>query len=998
MAELPVGTVTFFFTDIEASTRLLQHVGDVTGAQVFADHRRLLRDAFQAGGGYEYQDQGESFLIVFQNAKDAVRSAAAAQQAIATHPWPEGTMLRVRMGLHTGEPVVAADGYVGLDVHRAARICAAGYGGQILISKTTWALIRDDLPDSVVLKDLGEHRLKDLARPERIYQVIIPGLPADFPPLKSLDLLTNNLPSLQLTSFIGREREMTEIKLLLSTARLVTLQGPGGTGKTRIALHAAADLIEHFPDGVWLAELAPLSDPALLPQTVATVFSVREQPGRAFIDSLVDYLRAKELLLVLDNCEHLVESSAHLAHGLLLGCPKLRILATSREILSTAGEVVYRVPPLARPDPRRVLSLEGLTQFDAARLFMERAVLSKPSFVVTDTNAPAVAQVCHRLDGIPLAIELAAARVKVLSVEQIAQRLDDRFRLLTGGQRAALPHHQTLQATVEWSYDLLSEQERLLFRRLSVFAGGFTLEAAEAVCAGEGIGEFDVLDLLARLIDKSLALTEELHGDIRYRLLETIRHYSRERLEESGEADLVRRRHLEWHMGLAEQAEPELRGFNQIAWLDRLEIDHDDLRAALEWSKTVNASGEMGLRLAGALYRFWGLRGYLSEGRHWLDTLLAISNGGPQPRIKALHGAGVLAYYQGDYKRATTLCEEALALSKGLGDERAVAATLTILGNVARNRGEYARAAQLYEESLVLCQHVGDKWGLANTMSHFGNVVRSQGNYPRAKGLLEESLALWREVGDKWGLATCLSHLGTVMGNQGDYDRAIDLHEESLALRRELRDKVNVGASLMSLGAVALNRADYERAQELFEETLSLRRELGDKPSVAGSLGNLGIVAYYLGDYDRAAGLLEESLTLWRELGAEPGVATALNVLGRVVHAQGDQERAGGLFRESLTLYAKHGDKRGIAWALEGLARVAGASGHPERAARLFGAAHALREAIGDPLPPRDRGDYERGVNAVRALLDEQRFTAAWAQGREMPLDQAVEQGLAPDG
>ena len=998
MAKLPVGTVTFFFTDIEASTRLLQHLGDAVGAQVFADHRRLLRAAFEAGGGYEYQDQGESFLIVYQSARDAVRSAAAAQRTIATHPWPEGAMLRVRMGLHSGEPVVAADGYVGLDVHRAARICAAGYGGQILISERTCALIQDDLPDGIALKDLGEHRLKDLARPERVYQVIIPGLPADFPPLKSLDVLTNNLPSLQLTSFIGRTREMAEIKALFSTARLVTLMGPGGTGKTRLALQVAADLLEQFPNGIWLAELAPLADPALVPQTVATVFGVREQPGRALLDSLVDYLRARELLLVLDNCEHLVEASAHLAHNLLRGCPKLRILATSREALSTAGEVPYRVPPLARPDPRRVVALEGLTQFDAARLFMERAVLNNPAFVVTDTNAPAVAQVCHRLDGIPLAIELAAARVKVLSVEQIAQRLDDRFRLLTGGRRTGLAHQQTLRATVDWSYDLLSEAEQLLFRRLSVFAGGFTLEAAEAVCAGEGIGEFDVLDLVARLVDKSLALTEELHGDIRYRLLETIRHYSRERLQESGEANLVRRRHLDWYLALAERAEPELRGPEQITWLDRLEIDHDDLRAALEWSKMEDASGEMGVRLAGALYRFWGLRGYLSEGRNWLDAVLAISNGGPRPRIKALHGAGVLAYYQGAYDQATMLCEEALVLSKGLGDERAIAATLTILGNVARNRGEYARAAQLYEESLILCLDVGDRWGLANTMTHFGNVVRSQGNYARAKRMLEESLALWREVGDKWGLGTCLAHLGVVMGNQGDYDRASALHEESLALRRELGDHVSVGSSLMSLGTVALNRGEYERARELFEESLALCRELGDKLNIASALGNLGVVAYYHGNYDRAAGLLEEGLVLWREVGGERGIATTLAVLGRVVHAQGDQERAGGLFRESLSLYAKQGDKRGTAWSLEGLARVAGARGEPERTARLFGAADALREAIGDPLPPRDRIDYERGVNAVRALLDEQCFAAAWAQGRGMTLEQAIEEGRASDG
>ncbi|MGQ0571571.1 MAG: adenylate/guanylate cyclase domain-containing protein, partial [Armatimonadota bacterium] len=479
--------VTFLFTDIEGSTELLQRVGDRSYKEILEDHHRLLRAAFEKDEGHEVDTQGDAFFVAFPEAGNAVAAAVAAQRAVTAYSWPDGVVVRVRMGLHTGEPTLGPGGYVGIDVHRAARICSAGHGGQILLSETTCGLARTALPEGISLRDLGEHRLKDLARSEHISQVVVPGLPADFPPIKSLDVRTNNLPSLELTSFIGREHEMEEIKRLLSSARLVTLMGPGGAGKTRLALQVAADLSEKFPNGVWLAELAPLSDPTMVVQTVATVFGVREMPGRPLQDTLVDYLRTRELLLVLDNCEHLVAVSAHLASALLRGCPRLRILATSREALAAAGEATYRVSSLSTPDPGRVRSVEQLTQFDATRLFLERAALSNPRFVVTDAQAPIVAQVCHRLDGIPLAVELAAARVNVLSVDQIARRLDDRFRLLTAGSRADLPHHQTLRATVEWSYELLPKDERLLFQRLSVFAGGFSLEPAEVNARGRGL-------------------------------------------------------------------------------------------------------------------------------------------------------------------------------------------------------------------------------------------------------------------------------------------------------------------------------------------------------------------------------------------------------------------------------------------------------------------------------------------------------------------------------
>ena len=615
MKNLPTGTVTFLFTDIEGSTSLLQRIGDRRYAEVLAEHQRLLRDAFAKGNGQEIDTQGDAFLVAFSRARDAVATAVAAQLTLMKHPWPDGASLRVRMGLHTGEPLSGGTGYVGIDVHRAARIAAAGHGGQILVSDVTHSLVARDLPEGVSLRDLGEHRFKDLIHTHHLFQVMATDLLADFPPIRSLDVLPNNLPR-QLTSFIGREKEIAEVKRLFSTAYLVTLTGSGGAGKTRLALQVVADMVEGYPDGVWLAALAPIADPALVPKTVATAVGVPEQPGRDMTDTLLDALRPKALLLVLDNCEHLLAACRDLAAALLRTCPHLRILATSREGLGMPGETLWRVPSLSVPeDIRHPLPPEELVLYDAVRLFVDRAVAITPSFAVTYETAPAVARVCQRLDGIPLAIELAAARVKVLAVEQIAARLDDRFRLLTGGSQLVLPRHQTLRGAIDWSYNLLLESERVLLRRLSVFAGGWTLEAAESVCAGGSVEAAAILDLLTSLVDKSLVLAETKRGEARYRLLETVRQYGNDRLQEAAELTDLQRWHFDWYLGLAERAEPELGGPHEDVWGERLEEEHANLRSALEWGMTQDVNGEPVLRLAGALGYFWNRRAHVSEGR-----------------------------------------------------------------------------------------------------------------------------------------------------------------------------------------------------------------------------------------------------------------------------------------------------------------------------------------------------------------------------------------------
>jgi predicted ATPase/class 3 adenylate cyclase len=563
MGTLPTGTVTFLFTDIEGSTQLWEKNPEAM-KDALAKHDLILREAIESNNGQVIKSTGDGVHSVFETAIDAVHATLSSQRNFQASI--NDIQIKVRMGLHTGEAELRAADYHGQALNRASRIMAAGSGGQILLSSVTAELAREHLPADVSLLDLGEQRLKDLIRPERIFQVLAPDLPKDFPALKSLNSLPNNLPP-QLTSFIGREREMQEAKKLLGSARLLTLIGPGGTGKTRLSLQVAADQLSDFKDGVWLVELAPLTDPAFIISTIADVLGMHEVPGVSLMNVVMDYLRAKQLLLILDNCEHLIEESAQLADQLLHACLQLKIIASSREALGIAGETVYRVPSLSLPDR----SSNALMDFESTRLFIDRATKAEPRFHLTDHNASSIAQICYRLDGIPLAIELAAARVKLFTPEQISERLDDRFKLLTGGSRTALPRQQTLRALIDWSYQSLNETEQRALRRLAVFSGGWTFEAAEAV-----VGESDTMDGLLGLVNKSLVNVDEQNGKSRYRFLETIRQYAMEKLLESGEAIEVRNRHLDYFLESTKQApQSEERIFGVLPddteWLDRME-------------------------------------------------------------------------------------------------------------------------------------------------------------------------------------------------------------------------------------------------------------------------------------------------------------------------------------------------------------------------------------------------------------------------------------------
>lgn len=683
----------------------------------------------------------------------------------------------------------------------------------------------------------GELGAEPEAAARRLQEEIRAGTfpPADSPPVGSppeepAGTGRHNLPIAR-TSFVGREREMLEVKRLLSMTRLLTLTGSGGSGKTRLALEVAGDLAGAYPDGAWLVELAALSDPALVPNAVAAVLGVREEPNRPLGDTLMNYLRSKQMLLVLDNCEHLIEAVARLVDALLGTCPRLRVLATSREALDIAGEANWVVPSLSVPGLRDPPTTEELEGYESARLFVERAWFRDPSFVLTPRNARVVAEICRRLDGIPLAIELAAARVEVLSAEQIAARLDDSLRLLTAGGRTTMPRHQTLRATLDWSHELLVEPERKLFGRLSVFAGGWTLEAVEAVGAGDGIEEGEVLDLLGRLVDKSLVVAGA-EGASRYRMLEPVRQYGLERLEAGGEAERVRERHAGYYLALAEAAEPELMGADQASWLGRLGIEHANLRAALSWAlgpedAEPEERAEPGLRLAAALGRFWNAHSP-SEGLAWLERGLARSSASPKSvRAKALKEAGWLALFQGDYEEAVTMLEEGLALFKDLGDKPSAAALLANLGSAAVHGGDHRRVTALREEAEALRPELSDRWALAHLLTFLGLAAVDEGDHDRAVARFEESLVLNRELGDRRGIALCFTCLGMTELSRGDRERAAAPLEEALRQLQDRGDRVGIATGLLGLAGVALSRGRPARAARLWGAAEALREAIG---------------------------------------------------------------------------------------------------------------------------------------------------------------------------
>jgi predicted ATPase/class 3 adenylate cyclase len=1041
--DLPSGTVTFLFTDIEGSTFWWEaHPEWMRDA--FVRQETILRALAKKHGGYVYKMIGDAFQIAFETAQAALQATIEAQRLLHTEPWGEFGPLRIRMALHTGVTEERGDDYVGPVLNRLGRLLSVSHGGQILVSQATYDLVYESLPAGVDLQDLGAHRLKDLIRAEHIYQVTAPGLSSRFPPLKTLDEFQHNLP-LQLTSFVGREKEILEAKRLLLGDRFVTLTGPGGTGKTRLALQVAAELLELFPDGVWLVEFASLSDPTLVAQTVAAALGVRESAGRPIINLLTDYLRTRELLLILDNCEHLLSASAQLVSTLLQTCPNICILATSREALNIAGELSFRVPSLSIPDARRLPALSALSQYEAMRLFVERAEIVQPGFELTDTNARAVAQICHRLDGIPLAIELSVARVKMMPVEQVAARLDDRFRLLTGGSRTAMPRHQTLRALIDWSYDLLSEPERMLFRRLSVFAGGWTLEAAEAICTGDDLDPYDVLDLLTQLVNKSLILPDaETDAQARYRQLETMRQYGRERLLEAGGGEKVRDRHLQYFLQLSEQAEPELRGPRQVAWLDRLEKEMDNIRAALEWALDVDI--EAGLRMAGALFWFWHIRTGKIEGIEWLERALemeaeqrdgmslsparalvqgkalnaigslmimhadadqaveiareslklheALGAAGRQGAAHALWNIAQGTSYHENLDQASALAERSRALFQEVGDTFGVAQCLDHLGSYALIRADYDKAKQIWEEDLALRRQLGDQDGIAWSLSLLANLALWKGEPELAWDLYTESKNAFREIGNKWAVSMTLSGMGSVKLSQGDFEWAAKLYEEALAYGRDMGDQNTIAGRRYDLARVAWSMGEYERAARMYEDTLSIVRGINNKSAIAGTLVDLGTVALVLGDLELAASRYEESIVIGREIEGQFTVGYALYGQGRVAYARGDYDSAYSLYSQALEMFQGTANQWNITYCLEAFAALAVAQDDMRRAARLYGKTESFYAQLKFLQSPIERNNHEQDVAAAHTALGDEVFSSLLAEGHAMTMKEAIAYAL----
>jgi len=827
MTALPSGTVSLLFSDIEGSTALLTRLGSEY-AEALDGQRRVLRLAWSAHGGTEMGTEGDSFFVVFSTAAAAAAAAAQAQRELGAYQWPRGEAVRVRMGIHTGSPAVHADGYVGMDVHRAARIAGAAHGGQVVVSSATAELVAGNLPDGIELLDLGDHQLKDLPAPEHLFQLVLDGLQAEFPPLKSLGT-ASSLPS-PTTALVGRGNELAALSELLgrNDQRLVTLTGAGGSGKTRLAIALAHSLIKAFPGGVHFVSLASISDPDLVLPTVAVTLDVKEAAASTLPELLRRRLHDQRALIVLDNFEQVRAAAGHVA-DLLTASPTVKVLVTSRAPLRITGELEYPVAPLPLPDLDPLPSLARLRENEAVRLFSQRACAVSPDFELSEQNASAIVEICHRLDGLPLAIELAAARIRVLSPKSVLARLDARLRLLTGGPGDLPTRQQTLRSTIEWSYELLAPAERAMFARLGVFAGGGSLDAIEAICTPDGDDPNDTLDRIDSLVSQSLLRgTRDADGEARFVMLETMLEYSRELLDNAPDAVIVRRRHAQHYVALAEAARPRLAGGEQVRWMSCLNAEQDNLRMALAWSAGASGDREIALRLAGALWHFWEMSGALSEGRRWLDSVLSLpAEDAVRLRLDACSGAGTLAWAQGDYDRASRLHEEALSLARQIGDKAAEAFSLNALGAQFFERRQYDNAASMYEQARALAIDIGERRTAGMAQHNIAEIALYRDEYARAGQLYEAALGIFRELGDQWAITAPLRGVAVTMLRLGYPEHAGDALRESLLLAAQVGENNLIGECLEGLAAVAWCSREPVRATRLLGAANALRERIG---------------------------------------------------------------------------------------------------------------------------------------------------------------------------
>ncbi len=965
--QLPEGVVTFLFTDIEGSTHLIQHHGDAW-PDLLMKHYDLLEEQLAAHGGIQVGTRGDAVFVAFESAANALTGALAAQKAVSDHEWPDPPV-RVRMGLHTGEAVVRYGDYVGLAVHEAARICAAGHGGQVLASASALHFAGGP-PENATLTDMGRHRLKDLPSPTHLWQLSLPGMRSSFPGVRA-DAVPGNLPK-PITSFIGRADERAEAAdRIRSGAQLVTLTGTGGSGKTRLALQVASDIVDGFPHGAWLVEFAGVTDPSHVPSAVAGALNLRDEFGRASFATLTAALAERTLLLVLDNCEHLVDEVAALTADLLQHCPRVVVIATSQEALGIPGE--------------SVLTIGSMSDGECLELFAERAAERRAGFALTPENRGTVWQICRRLDGIPLAIELAAGRAAALSVEEIAARLDDQFRLLTGGSRAAMARQQTLRATVDWSYNLLEDSEKVLFARLAAFSGGWSLDAAMAVAGFGDLSDLEVLDALGRLVARSLVVVDEQDGASRYRMLATIKQYALEKLADRGDLVITRDRHATFFRALALSAEPELTGPAQSEWLTRLAADELNLRAALDWL------GAAALEPAVALWRYWLVRGNWEGGRKWIEQGLEELDGvEPELVARALDAAGALATEQGDHDSAEQLLNAALARFRSLDNQIGTARALNHLGQLARNRFAYDEARALLNEALSTADAADDDRHRAISLRNLGHLASQQGDHETAGSLYKQALNLARAEGDRRVVATLTHALSRVAFEDGNLAAARTLADEGHKLARALGDPQMLAEHLTVLAGLATADGDEMAASARLEEALALWQRLGSPQAVPWLHTTLGEMALAHGDADAARRHFDQAAEAWREGGDEPALVRALGLSGwsaleagdfrtaeetlheavvrarvvgddaslsNVLHSHGEMRRRMGALavareelEESLTLARTSGWRSQLWWPTWSLAAVARQEGRLDDAEELLDQAEALAPRINRPM------------------------------------------------
>jgi predicted ATPase/class 3 adenylate cyclase/DNA-binding CsgD family transcriptional regulator len=1021
---LPTGTVTFLLTDVEGSTRLWD-ADPVAAAAAIDRHRQLIADAVAAANGSRPLEQGEgdSTVSAFARATDAAAAAQAAQRALADEPWPGGRAIRVRMAIHTGEAEPAPDRtYAGAVLNRCARLRALAHGGQVLVSGATADLVAEHLDGDLHLSDLGSHRLRDLSRPERVWQLGGPGIEGDHPRLRSLDNTPNNLP-VQLSSFIGREEDIAQGVTLLAQARVLTFTGAGGCGKTRLAQRVAGEVVDRFDAGVWWIELAALAEPELVAEAVARTMSLHVPPERRALDVLADRLGEDRVLLVLDNCEHVIGAVADLAHHIQLACPAVSMLATSREPLGLEGEVTWRVPSLELP-PTQGAGLETVTQYDAVRLFVDRAVQARPNFRVDNDNAPAVAQICHRLDGIPLAIELAAARTRSLPPERIAAELSDRFRLLSGGSRVALPRQQTLFGSVDWSHELLEPAERVVLRRLSVFAGGFGLDAAEAVVAADPVGGYEVLGLLGRLVDKSLVqVDDESGGAARYRLLETIRQYAGDRLADTGEVTSTRDRHLAWALAFAEQHESGATNAH-LDVLDLLDADHANLRTALEWSIDAGHSDES-VRLVGMLGLFWAQRGHYAEAAVLGPRAIEASTGRADPGLvaRARWACAYVRFYGGDLVGAYGDATSGLDAAMVAGDQQATARCHHILG-ACLICVDPAETRRLLAIAADIAAAIGDEWCRADALEVMGFALIVEGRLDEGMALVNEGYEISRPLGNLFQEAWCHAASALSSGGRGDLSTALAAGRAAVETARRLGDPGTELWIASGYAALLFEVGDLAALDQLVDHYRGRREEWGMLGSdallpslvalttVVDDPGTSGETLLAIGDGLAEAMDVNDAGLRWvvaalaalatgepeeaARRAARCEVMEAFPVpraAGSLVQAMAVRAGASGdaeaLAHQALAAYETTDYRLGVPWALAVLGGIALDAGAFVEGTRVLAAADQAGSRMGRRRVWVEEAAFDADVARARKMLGDE-FDATWAEGVALDVDEAV--------